>query len=146
MGCTSLASLMDLQALSLTVIAGGILLAHLATLRLLMDCKSHLAGASTELDSRTSDFDRKLAELVHIGSDVADALEGVVSRISSSSNGGVSVAAEPLDVKATVLSLITDRLMAGIDGIKTEPQRSIPEENDTTTPSDDVLDSESLTP
>ena len=146
MGCTSLASLMDLQALSLTVIAGGILLAHLATLRLLMECKAHLSGASSELNGATSDFDQKLSELVNIGSDVADALEGVVTRIGSSSNGVVTVADEPLDVKATVLSLITDRLMAGIDGSKTQSERAIYQENDTTTQGESVLDSETVTP
>lgn len=146
MGCTSLASLMDLQAMSLTVIAGGILLAHLATLRLLMECKSHLTGASTELNGATSDFDQKLSELVNIGSDVADALEGVISRIGSSSNGAVTVADEPLDVKATVLSLITDRLMAGFDGNKTQSERAIHQEDDTQTTGESVDESEAVTP
>jgi hypothetical protein len=137
---------MDLQAMSLTVIAGGILLAHLATLRLLMECKVHLSGASSELNGATSDFDQKLSELVNIGSDVADALDGVLSGVGSTPARSASVADEPFDLKATVLSLITDRLMAGIDGSKTQSERAIQQENDTTTPSESVLDSETVTP
>ena len=134
---------MDLQAMSLTVIAGGILLAPPSHPPPVDGIASHTSPEHRRNSTgATSDFDQKLSELVNIGSDVADALEGVISRIGSSSNGAVTVADEPLDVKATVLSLITDRLMAGFDGNKTQSERAIHQEDDTQTTGESVDESE----
>ena len=86
------------------------------------------------------------AELVTVGADAAVCWGCVISRFGSSSNGTVSVAVEPRGVKATVLSLITDRLMAVLDGNKTQSERAIHQEDDTQTTGESVDESEAVTP
>ena len=117
---------MTLEALTLNILAFGLLVSHLATLRLLMDCKATLNGESRNFSTFQAVVSDSVDELVRIGSDVADQIDRVAQGGSSVTS---PVASPPFDIQSTIISLIADKVMGGIDGSKTQQIRTVSEED-----------------
>ena len=131
------------DSLVLTLIAVGLLVCQYLTLRILRECRPQLTDAlgilkdsQPHLKDITTNFgdvgdgiNESLMELMRIGSDVAD-------QIDSIANGGGVVAPQAhlpkVDMQATIMSLIADKVIGGLDGNKTQSERTIYEENSTT--------------
>jgi hypothetical protein len=101
----------------LSVLAVGILLAHLATLRLLLDCRKHATGFTDTVKGETVDMGLRMEELCRIGSDVADTLEGIMDGASAIPSLSAPQAPQEFDVKSTIASLLLEKFMAQPDGL-----------------------------
>jgi len=117
---------MNIETASFIILALGILGAHLASLRLLMDCKAQLSSEATTFNGSIAAMNDAMSEVIKIGSDMADQLDSI--------GAGASVASTPMlspkmDLQTTIMSLIADKFLAGDNGNQTEPQRTISEEN-----------------
>ena len=75
---------MNAESVSFLLLAIGILGTHAATLRLLYHCKRELSQHIDENVERSLLSSQSLDEIVSIGADVADAVEGLVAGISVS--------------------------------------------------------------
>jgi hypothetical protein len=120
---------MSIETLSFILLALGILGSHLATLRLLMDCKRDLSVSATDFNGSISAMNEAMMEVIRIGSDVADQMDSIAA--------GAGVASVPtlspkVDLQTTIMSLIADKVIGGLDGNKTQSERTIYEENSTT--------------
>ena len=100
----------------LSILAVGILLAHLATLRLLLDCRKHATGFTETVKGETVDMGLRMEELCRIGSDVADTLEGIIDVSSAIPSMSAPQAPQEFDVKSTIASLLLDKFLAQPDG------------------------------
>lgn len=119
------------------LICMGILVAHLATLRFLHRCKELMPGvvdgslsaglhpiteSLAALCGEHAGVSEGIAEVCRIGADLADALESMPV-------GGMPVASAgpsgPPDVQATIMQLMLDRFLGGLDGNQTEQERPI---------------------
>jgi hypothetical protein len=120
---------MSLEALTLNILAFGLLVSHLASLRLLMDCKATLNGESRNFSTFQAVVSDSVDELVRIGSDVADQIDRVAQGGSSVTS---PVVAPPFDLQSTIISLIADKVMGGTDGRPKEQIRTIHSEDEET--------------
>lgn len=123
------------EAFGIILLAVGILGAHMETLRLLRDCKRQLAVDASNFTDTLTDMSEGvtegIAELVRIGSDVADQVDtiGMAAPMAS-----ISAESAPLDVPSAIMSLIANQILGGNDGDKRQ-ERTIQTQDDTTTPS-----------
>ena len=133
---------MLLENVAFTLLALGILLAHLATLRLLAACKTELTDHMTENHRRAELSAGHLEEVVRIGADVADALEGLVVGFGEQSGSNPAVLQRPASVQDTIMGLIVERFLGGFDGGTTGQEWTVHQEQEATT---DDVDIESTT-
>ena len=124
------------------LLALGILGAHLATLRLLAACKHELTDHMTVNHRRAELSAGHLEEVVRIGSDVADALEGLVVGCSDVGSAPSPVVARPASLQDTMIQLMVDRFLGGSDGGTTGQEWTVHQEQEATT---DDVDVESTT-
>ena len=120
---------MTLDTALLYVIAAGLLLAHLATLRLLLACRTHAADFAEGMTGQTAEVGHRMEEVCRIGSDIADLLEGVVDSGILSKTEQVTEAVGELDLKSTLASLILSKVMGQIEPNEAEQEGSIYGEN-----------------
>jgi hypothetical protein len=132
------------DSLVLTLIAVGLLVCQYLTLRILRECRPQLTDAlgilkdsQPHLKDITTNFgdvgdgiNESLMELMRIGSDVAD-------QIDSIANGGGVVAPQAhlpkVDMQATIMSLIADKILGGINGGQKEQEWTIQQDDPQTT-------------
>lgn len=129
---------MSIEALALNCLAGGILVAHLATLRLLWDCKNHLTGEAANFGHFQAVVSDSVDELVRIGSDVADQIDTVANGAVA---GAVATSMPEVDIKSTIIDLITSNILGSFDGNKTQSERAIYSEEGETTQSESISES-----
>jgi len=124
---------MTLQEALLAFLALGILLAHLATLRLLWTCRDHLGGEIRNFGHFQAVVADSVDELVRIGGDMADQIETFTNGA-----GTVSVAstAPPLDIRSTILELIASKFVGLDNATSTEQEWAIQSEEPTQTTHD----------
>jgi len=120
---------MTLETAAFILLALGILGAHLATLRLLVDCKRDLSHEATNFNGSISSMNEAMMEVIRIGSDMADQLDSI--------GAGASVASAPIlspkmDLQSTIIDLIASKFLASSNGDQTEQERAIHQENNTT--------------
>jgi hypothetical protein len=109
---------MTVEEALLAFLALGILLAHLATLRLLWTCRDHLGGEIRNFGHFQAVVADSVDELVRIGGDMADQVESFTSGAGTVS---VATSSPPLDVRSTILELIASRFV-GLDNASTPQQ------------------------
>ena len=68
---------MMLESAFLYLIAGGLLCAHLATLRLLYACRRHATDFTEQISGEGAFMSGRMEEVCRIGSDIADTLEAI---------------------------------------------------------------------
>ena len=120
---------MNLETASFIILALGILGAHLASLRLLMDCKAQLSSEATTFNGSIAAMNDAMSEVIKIGSDMADQIDNL------SVGGGVAsspMLSPKMDLQTTIMSLIADKFLAVDNGNQTQQERTIHEENDST--------------
>jgi hypothetical protein len=98
--------------------------AHMVTLRILWDCSRHLTTHGGGISEHLTEFSDGMNEVIRIGSDLCDTVEAL-SAIGEA-QGAVSMqplngAPAELDIGNTIMSLIANRVMGGLDG-RTEIQ------------------------
>jgi len=131
------------ESLALTLIALGILGAHGLTLRLLTVCKAELMEHFAKTTAKTDASTGHLEEVVRIGADVADALEGLITTLPTDGGGMAPVLAKPPSMQDTIIGLMVDRFLGPQHGGTTGQEWPIHQEQATTT--DDFI-GESTTP
>ena len=120
---------MSADELALLIVMTCLLAAHGLTLHLLRDCGRKAAEWADRMTVTGDDFGgwmsdsrRDLTELCAIGTDLADYLEALSDGLGSNSPAAQAAPQDPLN---TILSLITGRMAAGLDGSTTEPEWAI---------------------
>jgi len=120
---------MSADELALLILMTCLLAAHGLTLHLLRDCGRKAAEWADNMTVTGDDFGgwmadsrRDLTELCAIGTDLADYLEALSDGLGSNSPAAQAAPQDPLN---TILSLITGRMAAGLDGSTTEPEWAI---------------------
>jgi len=131
------------ESLALTLIALGILGTHAATLRLLAACKAELTEHMTANIDRSEASRRHLEEVVRIGADVADALDGLIAGLPADGGGPAPVLAKPPTLQDTIIGLMVDRFLGPQHASTTEQEWPVHQEQATTK---DDIDGESTTP
>lgn len=119
---------MNAESISFLLLALGILGTHAATLRLLYHCKRELSTHLDENIERSLLSSQSLDEIVRIGADVADAVEGLVSGIAVSDSGGNPVLSRTPNIQEAIIEYMVDRFMPSNDGSKTQQERPIYED------------------
>ena len=132
---------MSVDTYVLSFFATCLVIAHLASMRLLTRCEAQLsalgggvASQGESLAQRGQSIADSIAEVNRIGADLADLLEALVDgfpAVSQPAPVGVP------SVQDTITSLIVNRLMAGTDASQTEQQRAIHLIEENQTPNDD---------
>ena len=122
---------MSAETAFLYLIAGGLLCAHLATLRLLYACKGHATEWTERMTGETVEVGLRMEEVCRIGSDIADTLEAIIDSGVLSSTAGATVTDGELDLKSTMASLLLSRLMGSTDGSTPQQEGSIYGKNET---------------
>ena len=125
-----LALSMTPESLALTLIALGILG---LTLRLLAACKSELTAHLTENIDRSEASRRHLEEVVRIGADVADSLDGLIAGLPADGGGGAPVLTKPPSLQDTIIGLMVDRFLGPQHGGTTQQEWAVHQEQETTT-------------
>jgi hypothetical protein len=120
------------ESLALTLIALGILAAHGLTLRLLAACKSELTAHLTENIDRSEASRRHLEEVVRIGADVADSLDGLIAGLPADGGGAAPVLTKPPTIQDTIIGLMVDRFLTPQHGNPTQQDWPIHQEQTTT--------------
>lgn len=120
------------ESFALTLIALGILGAHAATLRLLSACKSEITEHMTANILRSEASRQHLEEVVRIGADVADSLDGIIAGIPVDGGGATPVLAAPPSLQDTIIGLMVDRFLSPKHGGTTEQIGAIYQEQATT--------------
>ena len=132
---------MNAESVSFLMLALGILGTHAATLRLLYHCKRELSEHILENDDKSSATISSLDEIVRIGADVADAVDGLVSGISAVDSGGSPVLSRTPNIQETIIEYMVDRFLPSNDASQTqqewnlrqdEPQKENDEQDDNT--------------
>jgi hypothetical protein len=145
---------MDATQSAFMLLAIGILVAHLATLRFLMRCKDLMPAAVdgsladrlhpiteglADLCGTHSGVNEGIMEVCRIGADLADALEsmpaGGVAGKATPSTGGESV-------QATIMQLMLDRFLGGLNGNQTQQEWAVHQEQAQTNHDDPQNDPE----
>jgi len=148
---------MDATETAFMLLAIGILVAHLATLRFLMRCKDLMpAVVDGSLADRLHPITEGLADLCgthmgvnegimevcRIGADLADALEsipaGAVATSVTPTTGGESVG-------TTIMSLMLERFLGGLNASPTQQEWPVHQEQAPTNHDDPQNDSEPTT-
>ncbi|MEE2647788.1 MAG: hypothetical protein VYC27_01680 [Candidatus Thermoplasmatota archaeon] len=124
------------ESLALTLIALGILGAHGLTLRLLAACKVELTEHITANTDRSEASRRHLEEVVRIGADVADALDGLIAGLPADGGGAAPVLTKPPSLQDTIIGLMLDRFLGQQHGDTTQQEWAVHQEQATTT--DDI--------
>ena len=109
----------------LYLITGGLLAAHLATLRLLYHCRSGATEFTQRMTGESAEVTARMEEVCRIGSDIADLLEGVVDSGVLSATGGTADSVAEIDVKSAITSLLLSKVMGSIDGSEPQQEGSI---------------------
>ena len=109
----------------LYLIVGGVLAAHLATLRLLYHCRTGATEFTQRMTGESAEVTARMEEVCRIGSDIADLLEGVVDTGVLSTTGGTAENVADLDIKSAITSLLLSKVMGTIDGIEPQQEGSI---------------------
>ena len=65
---------------------------------------------------------QSLEEIVRIGADVADAVEGLVTGLSVSDSGSTPVLAKPPSMQDTIIQLMLDRFLPNADASETQQE------------------------
>jgi hypothetical protein len=124
----------------LSLIAGGILVAQLLCLKhyaalvgLFKANEPHFTDITTNFSDVGEGINESLMEMIRIGSDVADQLDTI--------SLGAGVVSSPtlspkVDLQTTIMNLIADKFLASNHGGTTQQERTILEEDSTTTPSE----------
>lgn len=140
---------MSADSLALWLLAVLALILHGGTLVLLRDCSRKaavwadgLAGRVSGLDDWFTATDAGIAELVAIGTDLADSLEVLSGGVDSHP---MAAPPGPQDPLSTVLSLIASRMMPDLDGGATGPEWAIYEQQADAPPVFDIDDDGSPT-
>ena len=120
---------MNAESLSFLMLALGILGTHAATLRLLYTCKRELNGHLSTSDERSAESSQYLDEIVRIGADVADTLEGLISGVVTNDSGSSPVISKPPNLQDTIIQFMVDRFLPLSDGSKTQQERPIFEDD-----------------
>mgnify|MGYP003682061161 CR=1 FL=1 len=126
---------MNAESLAFLLLALGILGTHAATLRLLSACKSELTAHLTTTHQRAESSHGHLQEMVRIGADVADALDGVMAGLSDSGVPASAVLSKPPSIQDTIMGLMLDRFLTPNHGDTTQQERAV-FQDDTTTKND----------
>ena len=126
---------MNAESLAFLLLALGILGAHVATLRLLTACKAELSQHMAVQTARAESSHGHLEEVVRIGSDVADALEGLIVGVEAQGGAPSAVLAPAPNMRDTMIQLMLDRFLGGLDASQAEQERAVHQEP--TTPKDD---------
>jgi len=121
---------MTVEEALLAFLALGILLAHLATLRLLWGCRDHLNGEIRNFSHFQAVVADSVDELVRIGGDMADQIEAITS---GSPTVSVPSSSPPLDIRSTILELIASRFVGMDNATSTEQEWAIQSEESTQT-------------
>ena len=109
----------------LYLIVGGVLAAHLATLRLLYHCRNGATEFTQRMSGESAEVTARMEEVCRIGSDIADLLEGVVDSKVLAATGGTAESVGELDIKSAITSLLLSKVMGSIDGIQPQQEGSI---------------------
>ena len=118
---------MSLESLAFVLLALGILGAHLATLRILTDCKRDLSMNADNFNGVIAEMSESMMEVVRIGSDVADQLDAISAGAGVVASPALS---EPVDIQSTIMNLIANQFLGSKHGTP-EQERTIHEENNT---------------
>lgn len=116
---------MNAESLLFSMLALGILGTHAATLRLLYACKRELSGHLSTSDERSAESSQYLDEIVRIGADVADTLEGLISGAISTESGSTPVISKPPSIQDTIIQLMVDRFLPMSDASQTQQEWAI---------------------
>ena len=138
---------MTVESFLVYLLMGAILVAHLATLRILSACERRLSGiapeASTLLDGVLSEntelINGQMSEVCRIGADIADLIEALVDANSPSQ---MVDAATPSSIQETIMQLMVDKFLAKQHG-NSEQERTIHQQQETQTPNDNFDESTS---
>ena len=122
---------MDAESLSFMLIALGLLGAHLATVRLLTMCKRELDSRLTANDARAESSSQSLEEIVRIGADVADSLEGIIAGVSASGDAALGVVPAQPSLQDTIIGLMVDKFLGPDNGSQTREEWAVHEEHPT---------------
>lgn len=116
---------MNAESVSFLLLALGILGTHGATLRLLYHCKRELSGHISTNDEKSQLSHQSLDEIVRIGADVADALDGLIGGMVVAESSGSPALMKPPSLQDTIIQLMVDRFLPSEHGDKSE-ERTIP--------------------
>lgn len=120
---------MSVESLVIYLLGLGILASHLFTLRILMDCKTHLTISAGDLSDRGSTLCESMEEVIRIGTDLADLMESVVD---SGITQSIVQPSPPMNLKDTMIQLMVDRALGQSHGSETEQSRAIYEQENET--------------
>ena len=132
---------MSVDTYILSFFATCLVVAHLASMRLLTRCEAQLSALGGGVEVQGASLAQKgefivdaISEVNRIGADLADLLEALVDGFpAQSAPASVGVPS----VQDTITSLIVQRLMGGNDASQTEQQRAIYLEQENETPNND---------
>ncbi|MAH91377.1 MAG: hypothetical protein CMA11_06360 [Euryarchaeota archaeon] len=111
------------------LIALGLLGAHIATLRLLTTCKRELDSRLTDHSQRAELSAQSLEEIVRIGADVADTLDGLSVGLTSPESAATATFSQPQSIQDTIIALMVDKFLGNEHGSTTQQERPIHEDN-----------------
>lgn len=111
---------MNAESLSFLMLALGILGTHGATLRLLYHCKRELSGHLATNDERSQLSHQSLDEIVRIGADVADALDGLIGGMMVAEGSGSPALVKPPSLQDTIIQLMVEKFLPSDNAIKSE--------------------------
>jgi len=123
---------MNAESLAFLLLALGILGTHAATLRLLSACKSELTSHMATTHQRAESSHEHLQEMVRIGADVADALDGVMAGLSDSGGAASAVLTKPPSIQDTIMGLMLERFLTPNHGDTTQQERAVLQDDPTT--------------
>ena len=130
---------MNVESAALVVLVFGILGTQMARFKLFTVARRDIEKSITELEREAYLINSNITEVCKVGADIADGIEAMVD------GGGVASAPEyphpsgKVDIPATIIHLMANKLMSGLDGSKTQPLGAI-HQHDTQTPQDDYID------
>lgn len=102
---------MNAESLSFLLLALGILGTHGATLRLLYHCKRELNQHLSTTDERAQLSGQSLDEIVRIGADMADALDGIIGGLAVQESAGSPVLTRPPSLQDTIIQLMVEKFL-----------------------------------
>jgi hypothetical protein len=131
----------SLESSILLVLLGLLLVAHLATVALVWQCKAEMAGHLGPFNGDITEMKAAITELVSIGADLADAVDAITDGEMAQRNRSTGTTpAGGASIGNTMLSLITERMLSGFDGSAIQERAeegTIHAETNAETPSDD---------
>lgn len=140
---------MSVESFMLYLLLASMLVAHIATLRILSACERRLSGIAPEasslldgvLSDSTESINLQMSEVCRIGADIADLIEALVD---ANSGAQMASASAPTSIQETIVQLMMDKFLAS-NHANTEQQRPIYEQQEASS-SDNDLDENEQTP